>query len=985
MLKQMMAKEIESLEDIKEIKGLEPEDILLLVRYENGHIHGFYPDTDTSENMIQTAMKTLNIKEPKNIIQKAVETLNIKEPFEKVDVIELPDRIVFHNRQAIGDILMMTCAIRDFKKAFPSIKIRVESTAGHLWDNNDNVDYGEPWIDVIDPRKGIEKKITGELLQKLTLSAKYTAIDGKKALKVYIGSGEGTNASNRSDLHFANAYRLSIQKALGITFEQGPIRPDVYMTNEEYDEPPLIESPYWIITAGEKGDWTAKTYPPEWWQEVVNKLPNIKFVQIGVKGHPHKLLEGKNVVNFIGETQGREDGIRRLFNLFNNCQGSIGLVSFHMHLAAAFGKPCVVVAGAREPVHFTRYPGHQYLSMDGCLPCTIGTNDSPKACWYCNVNRCDFMTNIAGKIIPGCIHKITSDEIVRGIQKYYKGGRLDYETPHGKSALINIVQLSKVVPIMVKKNEILLPEIAKGTGFTFGGSSITDRDWEFLKTIIQKYNVKTVLEFGAGLSTLLFKDLGMDLTTYETDVCFMAPLIKAGSQNIKMWDGREIKDPLSKFDLIFVDGPSGGGNREFSTKIAAEYGELVVVHDAGRKWEKEWQEKYLKNDFEMVAKGGHRCHFWKRKIKVGGIKLDPLTKKNYPSDAFKKTKSDVIRIVFNGRGEGGAERSVTWLLNQLAHTEKTIEYVSPTHICGTFKKEGRNKIHCYSNERLDDIKARIQAPCDTLILYANDWVWDFKKENIQDWFSNINARRKIMIVNYRMGDIGYAKWTYDFDTYIFLNFYLQGEFLSRRHLNGPDKSNFETLILPSPTDLTDFFKASKKIDYSGNLRIVRHSSQGNVKYSPDFDNKVWQILDRIPNSEIHLMPGPSSLIETQHNWSGDYGNKLHLYNKNEVSIPEFLSKGNCFWYHLPNNYQDQGPKVIMEAQAMGLPVVTVDHSGPLDRVVPGTGFTCNNFTKQLEALEILDIEIQREKMGQVAKIHAAANYNPKKWIQEILS
>ena len=48
--------------------------------------------------------------------------------------------IVFHNRQRLGDILMFTCGVRDFKKAFPDTRVNVISTAGHIWDNNPYID-----------------------------------------------------------------------------------------------------------------------------------------------------------------------------------------------------------------------------------------------------------------------------------------------------------------------------------------------------------------------------------------------------------------------------------------------------------------------------------------------------------------------------------------------------------------------------------------------------------------------------------------------------------------------------------------------------------------------------------------------------------------------------------------------------------------------------------------------------------------------------
>ena len=52
---------------------------------------------------------------------------------------EPPEQVVFHNRQAIGDILTFTAGVRDFKKAFPNTEVGVISTAMHIWDHNPNI------------------------------------------------------------------------------------------------------------------------------------------------------------------------------------------------------------------------------------------------------------------------------------------------------------------------------------------------------------------------------------------------------------------------------------------------------------------------------------------------------------------------------------------------------------------------------------------------------------------------------------------------------------------------------------------------------------------------------------------------------------------------------------------------------------------------------------------------------------------------------
>lgn len=996
-VKKMLLQEASTLDNDLEFKRLQKEnpvtDVLLMFRHKDGHVHSVLPDhegPDLARDML------------KNVL---FSKYGIDERLPTEEKTKLPRRIVFHNRQAIGDILMFTCAVRDFKATFPNVEVQVRSTAMHVWDYNPNINR-DTWAEVIDPmvfNTGKDKP-NAEEMTRLHQAAMKVAIEKDIPVSIYIGPGKLTNASNRKDLHFANAYRISMETALGVRISQGPIRPDIYMGATEYSVPPIIEPPYWLITAGEKGDWTCKTFAFKKWQEVVEKLPQIKFVQLGSTGHKHPELKGDNVVNFIGQTQDRNHGIRMLFNLFNHCEGSMGLVSFQMHLAAAFNKPCIVIAGAREPVHFTRYPGQGgYLAVDGCLPCTIDGKGSPRACWYCKIDRCPDKRTYGQQEIPICADLFTSDDVVRAVLRYYEGGRLSLDEPIGPSKLVSIIKDPVVVkikdPVTVVKEEgikriddmsaeefkalfrspegkskilkmlrqetvdkadkeepprdLKKPETIGSRenlwGFEFGGGSITDRDWDFMKAIIEENNVKTVLEFGVGLSTLLLNDLGLDVITYEDKQGWIDKIKDINPNcNIIQWDGITAPQLLPKYDFAFVDGPSGGQSRELSTKLGAEHSDLVIVHDAGREWEKKWQEKYMEPDFYLASKGGHRCHLW-RKGKLEAIEFDPDPSKQ------------LIRVVFNGRGEGGAERSVCWIMKQFIERGWEVQYISPNpQPCGTFRVDPIKGV-----DFRDDLKL-VKEPCDILFLYTNDWVWEFPK--LEEVFSNLNAKRKVMGVNYKVGRIADLEWCQNWDHYLFLNSTL---------MKGTKQVG--TVMAP-PTDLSIYFDNNP--DYEGNLKIVRHSSQGDVKYPKNFNDMVDRILSEIPNSELFLMPAPSFMAWVAHP-------RVHIHLRNQPPVKEFLAQGNCFWYALPTGgYSEGGPKVIMEAQASGLPVIADNHSGAVDRLqyTSGvSGFLCDSFTAHLAALrELANNPDLRKVMGVNGRLHAKKMYDPQRWIDQII-
>jgi hypothetical protein len=103
-----------------------------------------------------------------------------------------------------------------------------------------------------------------------------------------------------------------------------------------------------------------------------------------------------------------------------------------MHLAAAVPskndrlRPCVVIAGGREPPHWEAYPGHQFLHTVGTLPCcasggcwksrcqTVGDND-PKD----RENLCERPVQVTSDLrIPQCMAMIQPVDVIRAIERY---------------------------------------------------------------------------------------------------------------------------------------------------------------------------------------------------------------------------------------------------------------------------------------------------------------------------------------------------------------------------------------------------------------------------------------------------------------------------------------------------------------------------------------------------------------------------------------
>lgn len=117
-----------------------------------------------------------------------------------------------------------------------------------------------------------------------------------------------------------------------------------------------------------------------------------------------------------------------------HADGVLCPVTFAMHLAAAVetkpGRPrhraCVVVAGGREPAHWEAYTHHQFLSVNGILPCC-----SHGGCWKsrCQLvgdgdakdrsDLCESHVQVTPELrIPRCMELITAADVIRKIELY---------------------------------------------------------------------------------------------------------------------------------------------------------------------------------------------------------------------------------------------------------------------------------------------------------------------------------------------------------------------------------------------------------------------------------------------------------------------------------------------------------------------------------------------------------------------------------------
>jgi len=415
----------------------------------------------------------------------------------------------------------------------------------------------------------------------------------------------------------------------------------------------------------------------------------------------------------------------------------------------------------------------------------------------------------------------------------------------------------------------------------------------------------------------------------------------------------------------------------------------VIIHDANREFERKWQDKHLAALFEGPVKGGSRCHLWIRKNMkkpVAGVsepaqdlaQISQASRSEAPECSGTPKRPEglgtqktgkLIKVVSTARGWGGCARSVTTIMDLLLKAGHKVEFIPFRETVGSREYQEWLRQHAEIRVRLDFAMAVAEA-CDVLFVYADDYVWEFKTQAVSSAFEVTRAQKKIMMVNYRLGDIGKIPWTRQWTGYVFLNHTQEAEFWD---MYGNPSILPVTYVLPPCTILEPFYKVNPVFD--GRVRLVRHSSQGDTKFAKDCEEELQFMADcREEDVQIDMLPGPSFL-------SPDILSRVrrHPRTADPEVIASFLSLGNLFWYSLPPLYMDMGPRVILEAMAAGLPVLADNWGGAVDRVTAECGWLCDWKYQMLEIVKNVTMEDLKKK-GAAARERAWEQFDPRRYI-----
>lgn len=370
-----------------------------------------------------------------------------------VEILKKKRKVLLLNTLSPGDVMVMTAAVRDLHRAHPGEFITdIHTSAGEIWNHNPHITKLPIKIERLTDGN-VEPANSNERIFK-ERKLKFTVDDPE--IEIYDCAYDGNypatiNRSNQNAYHFIHGYAQDIGIKLGVHIPVTEYKGDIYLAEEEklwisQIQEMGIKDNFWLIFSGGKYDFTAKWWNPDSYQKVVEHFKNrITFVQCGDASHFHPPLEG--VINLVGKTS-----VRQLIRLMYHSVGVICPVTFAMHLAAAtpmrtldnFGKrlppvrPCIVLAGGREPYHWESYPHHQYMHTIGALPCCSNGGCWKSRCQPVNdgddkdKNLCLNPVKVSDTLQIGKCHTMITPQMVsERVENYYAGGLLEYNKVPG--------------------------------------------------------------------------------------------------------------------------------------------------------------------------------------------------------------------------------------------------------------------------------------------------------------------------------------------------------------------------------------------------------------------------------------------------------------------------------------------------------------------------------------------------------------------------
>ena len=264
------------------------------------------------------------------------------------------------------------------------------------------------------------------------------------------------------------------------------------------------------------------------------------------------------------------------------------------------------------------------------------------------------------------------------------------------------------------------------------------------------------------------------------------------------------------------------------------------------------------------------------------------------------------------------------------------------------------------------------ADADVLVFYANNAILGLGPKRPQWTRLAAAANRRVLVLNWQIHEASLPWFAALWDRVGFLSTGLRDQWV---RLTGCRRAS--TFVLAPAVDLEPF--RAVQPNYS-RIVFVRHSKS--AKWPRDAISTVEALAAGCPRARFECMGMPPKLALR---YQARFGSRSRVVSEFTESVPSFLARGSVFWYTIRPKSTEQGPRVIVEAMAAGLPVIAEVREGMKDRVTPETGWlvSSRDEIRRVAAQITKDPGILRLK-GMAARERALTEFRPERWIGELV-
>lgn len=207
--------------------------------------------------------------------------------------------------------------------------------------------------------------------------------------------------SNQIPVCYLHGFVAHLASEIGFPLKLQTNRPHLYLNDNETLSKDLPQK-YILISPCLKEDITNKSYPVEYYQEIVDGC-DVACIQIGKNSGPNL----KNCINLTGQTS-----LRQLMILAKYCVCGVGPSTLLQHLCAAWERPYMLLLGGRESRPWQdSYPCQHTFHTLGMLDCC-----KSGGCWKNKISDCKYPVFEGERPSPKCMTMISPAEVLAKIK-----------------------------------------------------------------------------------------------------------------------------------------------------------------------------------------------------------------------------------------------------------------------------------------------------------------------------------------------------------------------------------------------------------------------------------------------------------------------------------------------------------------------------------------------------------------------------------------